>query len=80
MPKTFIGYIFSLKLIFWTILINLGAIRFYYSAFNELDTWFVSKGWIVALTIFVTAILTGFWFLAFKEYRAKKNQNTLIGK
>lgn len=80
MPKTFIGYVFSLKLILWTIIINLGAFKFYYSVFNEPDTWFVGKGIIVALTIFVTAILTGFWFLAYKEFRSKNNQNTNFGK
>lgn len=80
MPSTFIGYVFSLKLIIWTLLINLGAFKFYYSVFNEPDTWFVGRGWIVVLTIFVTAVITGFWFLAYKEFRAKRNQNTSIGK
>lgn len=71
MKENFFEFTFSLKRIFWTLLINLGAAKFYYNLINGTD-WFVSKRWIAIITIGITTVVIMFWVSIYNEFKAKK--------
>lgn len=67
-------YLFSLKRIVWTLIINLGALRFYYLVWAGSD-WFISRGWLIVIFLGVTIVVMNYWFLSYSEWKEKYKQD-----
>lgn len=66
----FLEYLFSLKRIVWTLIINLGALRFYYMVWEGTD-WSLGRGWLIVIILGVSIVVMNYWFLSYSEWKDK---------
>lgn len=70
--NTFVGFLFSRKLIGWMLLLNFIEVAYFYVLTNEPESFYVGNGWIVCITAFMGFIWTAFYLHSFLSYKAKK--------
>lgn len=79
--ETFIGFLFSLKNILLTLIVNFVILGFYYILLRDgIDSFYFDRAVVVVLTIMATAIYMAFWFLSYRTFKKKKNENISINK
>lgn len=72
--KSFIGFVLSLKNIFWTLIVNFVVGIFYYKLYQDgIDSFYLSPGAVIVIAIFATIVYFAFWFLSYKAFKDKKN-------
>lgn len=72
--KTFVGFLFSLNNLTLTLLVNFVVGMFYYILIHDgIDFFYIGNGWVIGITIFVTAIWVAFWILSYGTFKRKKD-------
>ena len=80
--KTFIGFLFSLKNISLTLLLNFVVGGYFYALIYDFDSFYVPNGWIVAISVFMALVWAAFHALSYTTWKSKvieeklKNKNT----
>lgn len=69
--STFIGFLFSLKNISFTLLLNFVVGGYFYALICDFESFYIPNGWIVAISVFMGIVWTGFHILSYATWKAK---------
>lgn len=78
--STFIGFLFSLKNISLTLIINFVVGAYFYALAYDFESFFLSNGWIVAISVFMASVWIGFHTLSYSTWRIKVREEKIKNK
>lgn len=69
---TFLGFLLSLKNISLTLIVNFVVGAYFYTLIYDFESFFISNGWILSITIFMAFVWIAFMGLSYRTWKAKK--------
>lgn len=75
--NTFIGFLFSLKNISLTLILNFVVGAYFYTLIYDFESFYIGNVWIISISIFMAIIWIAFYRLSYTTWKSKiREQNS----